>query len=316
MTDFWQDKRVLLTGASGFVGRNLVPILKAQGCELMTPTHQEYDLLEQANVRRLLADTYPDLVFHLAGLVGGIWPNKLRPAEFFYQNLMMNTMMLHESYCAGVYKYVTCIGGCSYPAHALSPIPETELWNGYPQPESAPYSIAKKMNVVQSEAYRRQYGFNSLVLVPGNVYGPYDNFNLEDAHVIPALVRKVYEAKMRGDRQFVVWGSGRPIRDFVYVEDVARGIVHAAETYESSEIVNISSGHETSIRELVELVIDLTGFSGEVIWDCTKPDGQERKGFDVTRMRTVLGYECRTPLREGLAKTIEWFAANYSSARI
>jgi GDP-L-fucose synthase len=311
MADFWSGRRVLVTGASGFVGSNLTPLLRGKGCELITPKHSEYDLTEQSEVRRLLADTKPDIVFHLAGLVGGILANRERPAEFFYQNLMMGTMMLHESFRAGVKKYITLIGGCSYPAHAPNPIKEDSLWDGYPQPESAPYAIAKKMSVVQADAYRRQYGFNAIVLVPGNLYGPHDNFDLHSSHVIPALIRKFWEARQSGASHVTVWGSGKPVRDFVYIEDAVEAIVLAAETYNSSEIINISSGVPTTIRELVEAVKEVTGYEGDVVWDTSKPDGQMYKSFDVTRMVERLGYICRTPLREGLQKTLDWFVKNY-----
>lgn len=313
---FWRDKRVLITGASGFVGRNLVPLLQQTGCRLITPTHRDYDLLEQEHVRRLLADTQPHMVFHLAGLIGGILANKQFPADFCYQNLLMSTMMLHESWKAGVEKFVTLIGGCSYPAKAPSPIAETELWNGYPQPESAPYSLAKSMSVLQAQAYRRQYGFNAIVLVPGNLYGPHDNFDLQNSHVVPGLIRRFYEARRSGQPEVVAWGSGRPVRDFIYIGDACEAIMIAAESYNGGEIINLSSGVPTTIRELVETIAELIGYQGQVWWDSSKPDGQMVKQFDVTRMHRWLGYYCRTSLREGLKKTIDWFEANYATARL
>jgi len=315
-SSFWHGKRVLVTGASGFVGRNLVPLVERTGCEVIAPTRQECNLLEQDQVRRLLADARPHLVFHLAGLIGGILANKRFPGDYCYQNLLMGTLMLHEAWRAGVEKYITLIGGCSYPATAPSPIPETELWNGYPQPESAPYSLAKKMSVVQAQAYRQQYGFNAVVLAPGNLYGPYDNFDLENSHVIPALIRKLSEARINAQDEVVVWGSGKPIRDFIYVEDACQAIILAAEAYNSSEIVNISSGVQTTIKELAEIIAELTGYRGRIRWDASKPDGQMYKGFDVTRMRKRLGYDCRTSLREGLKKTIAWFESNCATARL
>lgn len=316
VSNYWQGKRVLVTGNSGFIGSNLVEVLKEKECALSCPGRSEYDLLEQDQVRRMFSDIRPDVVFHLAGLVGGIWANKQRPGEFGYNNLLMNTMVFHEAWSAGVDKFVTCIGGCSYPHDASSPIGEDQLWNGYPQPESASYSAGKRMSAVLSASYREQYDFNSIVLVPGNVYGPYDNFNLSDAHVIPALIRKVHEAKSRGEDRFESWGSGKPIRDFVYVKDVARALVKSAETYNDSQIINISSGEETTIKELVEMIVRSVGFEGDVVWDGTKPDGQMRKGFDVNRMRTVLDFECQTSLEEGLQHTINWFVENYESARL
>lgn len=306
----------MVTGASGFVGGNLVPLLRATGCELITPARAEFDLLEQEQVRRLLAETRPQIVFHLAGLIGGILANKQFPADFCYQNLMMGTMMLHESWRMGVEKYITLIGGCSYPATAPSPISESELWNGYPQAESAPYSIAKKMSVAQAQAYRRQHGFNAVALAPGNLYGPHDNFDLDNSHVIPALIRKFHEARLKAQTEVIAWGTGSPMRDFIYVEDACEAIVKAAEIYDGAEIINISSGVQTTIRELVETVADLSGYRGDIRWDTTKPDGQMLKGFDVTRMREWLGYRCRTSLREGLEKTIAWFEANYAVARL
>lgn len=314
--NFWADRKVLVTGATGFVGSNLLPLLRQTGCRLATPAHRDYDLLEQAQVRRMLQDYKPEIVFHLAGLVGGIGANKARPADFCYQNLLMGTMMLHESWRAGVQKYVTLIGGCSYPAHAPSPIKETELFNGMPQAESAPYSLAKAMSVVQAQAYRRQYGFDAIVLVPGNIYGPFDNFDLENSHVIPALIRKFVEARETNKPEVVAWGSGRPTRDFVYVADVCEAILIAAERYSGPDIINLSSGRVVSIKELTETIAELVGYRGKVVWDTSKPDGQLHKGFDCTRMRELLGYECRTSLREGLQKTIEWYLSKPAGLRV
>jgi GDP-L-fucose synthase len=264
----------------------------------------------------MLAEHKPDAVFHLAGLIGGIGANKARPADFCYQNLLMGTMLLHESYKAGVKKYITVMGGCSYPAKAPSPIKETELFNGYPQMESAPYSLAKAMSAVQAEAYRRQHGFNAIVLVPGNLYGPHDNFDLNNSHVIPALIRKYLEARASGQTEVPAWGTGRPTRDFVYIDDVCEALLLAAEKYDGSDIINLSSGTTVTIKELTETVAELTGYQGRVVWDTSKPDGQMFKGFDVTRMKQILGYECRTTLREGLKKTIEWYRANPTLVRL
>ena len=306
---------ILVTGAGGFLGSHLCEALTSRGLTYARPAHAEFDLLEQSDVRAMFQAHRPTVLFHLAGYVGGIWANKTRPADFFYRNALLNVMTLHEAYLAGVEKVICVMGGCSYPAHAPNPINETSMWEGYPQAESAAYSVAKKMLIVQSEAYRAQYGFNSIVMVPGNVYGPYDNFNLQDSHVIPALIRKVYEATRDGVPALTMWGSGQPVRDFIYARDAADALVRAAECYDSSEIINISSGQPTTIKALVEAVVRLTAFTGEVIWDTSKPDGQMFKGFDVTRMRERLGYTPPTPLEEGLQRTITWFEENRSHAR-
>ena len=309
-------KKVLVTGSKGFVGSNLVPLIEKTGCELITVSRKDYDLLEQSEVRRMFAEIKPEVVFHLGALSGGIMANKKSPADYNYQNMLMNTMVLHEAYQSGVEKYISLIGGCSYPAHSPSPIKETELFNGYPQTESAPYSLAKAMSVVQSQSYRKQYGLNSIILVPGNLYGPFDNFDLENSHVIPALVRKYYEAKQNCVNEITAWGTGKPTRDFIYIEDACEGILKAALTYNEDEIINISSGTQVTIKELVETVADVVGFAGEINWDITKPDGQMFKGFDVTRMHERLRFECKTSLREGLEKTFKWYENNHSTARL
>jgi len=301
---------VLVTGASGFVGRNLMELMRARGINPLTPTRADFDLREQTQVRQMLERTRPHVVFHLAGLVGGIGVNRERPADFNYENLIMGTMMLHECWRAGVKKYITILGGCSYPADAPNPIKETMLFRGYPQAENAPYSLAKAIGVVQASAYRAQYGFNAIALVPGNLYGPFDNFDLHSSHVIPALIHKFLVAKETNAPEVVAWGSGKPVRDFVYVADVCGAILLAAETYDGADLINISSGRVVTIKELTETIAELAGYGGKITWDTTKPDGQLKKGYDVTRMRQLLAYECRTPLREGLQTTINWALAN------
>ncbi len=309
-------KRVLLTGSSGFVGKNLAPLLRETGCELLSVTHADYDLMNPSEVAEMFRETRPEVVVHLAAYVGGILANRDRPAEFCYRNLLLGALPMQAAYEAGVKKYVTLIGGCSYPAKAESPIREIALWTGYPQPESAPYSLAKAMNVELAQSYRRQYGFDAIVLVPGNIYGPHDNFDLQASHVIPALIRKYREARLAGIDEVIAWGSGAPKRDFVYIQDVCQAIILATEIYSGPDIINISSGTRVTIKELVSTVAELTGFTGRIAWDATKPDGQMDKGFDVTRMREILGFECRTVLREGLLKTIAWFEANADQAKL
>lgn len=308
-------KRVLLTGSTGFVGRNLLPLLEEAGAVLQTPGREEYDLLEQTEVRRMFVDLRPEVVFHLAAYVGGILANRDKPADFCYRNLVMGSHVLHEAHASGVKKYITLMGGCSYPATAPSPISEDQLWRGYPQPESAPYSLAKAMSHELAKAYRRQYGFDAIVLVPGNIYGPHDNFDLQGSHVIPALIRKFIEAREAGNVAVTAWGTGNPQRDFIYISDVCTAIVKAAQIYGGPDLINISSGTRVTIRELVEAVAELTSYQGEVVWDSTKPDGQMDKGFDVGRMRKILDFTPTVTLRDGLQKTTDWFLANRSNLR-
>jgi GDP-L-fucose synthase len=304
-------KRILITGATGFLGTHLREALSDQGHTFTGLGSQDYELTNQLAVEKMFEEHKPEVLFHFAGYSGGIKTNKERPAEFFQRNILMNTLTLDAAHRHGVEKMVCVMGGCSYPATAPSPIKEEEMWNGFPQFESAPYSTAKKMLLIASESYRRQYGFNSIVMIPGNVYGPYDNYNLNDSHVIPALIRKIYEAKLNNTPELRMWGTGKPTRDFIFARDAVDGVVKAAEIYDSSEPINISTGGTVSIRELVETTVELTGFAGEIIWETDKPDGQMYKGFAADRMHERLGFHAETSLRDGLNKTIDWFKANY-----
>lgn len=307
-------KKLLVTGATGFLGRHLMPILVSKyGLDnVVGLSSKDYDLMDPIQVRRMFKDHKPDVLVHLAAYSGGIGANKTYPADFYFRNTLLTALVFQEAAVNQIKKLVYPMGGCSYPAKARSPIDESQMWEGYPQMESAGYSVAKKMGIVASNAYRTQHGLNSVVLIPGNMYGEYDNFRNSESHVIPAMIRRYYEAMRAGDKQIVMWGSGSPVRDFVYVGDVAAMFPYFIEHYDSSEPVNISTGTTTSIRELAESIKEMAGFNGEIIWDTSKPDGQLVKIFDVARLKR-LGLSCDTLLQDGLKKTIQWFSENYVS---
>lgn len=314
---------MVVSGGSGFLGSFVVNKLRARGAAaVITPRRADYDLRDITAIRRLFADvpqTIPGVehsplyVIHLAAHVGGIGANRAKPAEFFYDNLMMGVPLMHEAWAASADKFIAIGTVCAYPKFTPTPFHEDDLWNGYPEETNAPYGLAKKMMLVQSETYRQQYGWNSIFLLPVNLYGPRDNFDLETSHVIPALIRKCLEANARGDRQLVAWGDGSPTREFLYVEDAAEGIVLAAERYNSSDPVNIGSAFEISIRDLLETIARLTGFQGEIVWDTSKPNGQPRRKLDINRARERFGFESQTSFEEGLRRTIAWYTASVNS---
>jgi GDP-L-fucose synthase len=305
---FWRDKRVIVTGGAGFLGSVVVDRVRARGAaDVIAPRTRDYDLREIVQVRKLLDEARPDVVIHLAARVGGIGANREHPADFFYDNLMMGVQLMHEAWRTGVAKFVAIGTVCAYPKFTPVPFKEEDLWNGYPEETNAPYGLAKKMLLVQSQAYRDQYGFNSLFLLPVNLYGPGDNFDPSSSHVIPALIKKALEAKEAGSHEMIVWGDGSPTREFLYVEDAAEGILLATERYNDSEPVNLGSSHEISIRELTELIAKLTGFEGQIRWDADKPNGQPRRKLDVSRARDRFGFEAHTSFRDGLRTTIEWY---------
>lgn len=300
--------KLLVTGAGGFLGCHIVPVLRERypSHDLITVGRTDYDLLKSEEAVRMMEDHQPDTVIHLAAKVGGIMANKDYPADFFYENMAINLNTFEAAFRSGVKKLVTFMGGCSYPSTATSPIGEDQMWNGIPQGESAPYSIAKKMLIVQSAAYRKQHGFNSIVLIPGNIYGEYDNFNWEYAHVIPAMIRRFIEARESGAPSVACYGSGRPTRDFAYAGDVAQLIPWFIEHYNASEPINLSSGTRTSIHDLAESIKRVTGYAGTIEWDTSKPDGQIDKIFDVQKLH-ALGLRCDTSLEAGLRRTVTWF---------
>jgi len=288
----------------------LVERLRKLQANVFIPRSTEYDLRNLEAIRRVLKDSEPDELIHLAARVGGIGANRAHPAEFFYDNLTMGIQLLHGCYCAGVRKFVAVGTVCAYPKFTPVPFREEDLWDGYPEETNAPYGLAKKMLLVQSQAYRQQYGFNSIYLLPANLYGPKDNFDLESSHAIPALIRKCVEAKERGEERIVVWGSGKPTREFLYVQDAAEGIVLATERYNDSAPVNLGSGTEISIKDLVQLITRLTSFDGEVVWDASKPDGQPRRCLEITKAEQRFGFRARTTLEDGLRATIDWYLNN------
>jgi GDP-L-fucose synthase len=306
---FWPGRRVMVTGGRGFLGRAVVARLEASGADsIFVPASHDFDLRTVEGVRGALAAAgRPDLVIHLAAVVGGIGANRENPGRFFYENAVMGIHLIEEARLAGVARFLTVGTVCSYPKHTPVPFREEALWDGYPEETNAPYGLAKKMLLVQSQAYREQYGFDANYVIPVNLYGPGDNFDPSSSHVIPALIRRFLEAQERGDRSIVVWGTGSASREFLYVDDAARGIVLAAERYSSPEPVNLGVGQELRIRELVPLIGRLVGYAGEIVWDTTKPDGQPRRALDTSRARERFGFVAEMPFEEGLRRTIEWY---------
>lgn len=309
----FKHKRILVTGGAGFLGRQVINQLCKAGAELdkiTVPRSRNCDLRSLANCQRAVENQ--DIVIHLAAHVGGIGLNREKPAELFYDNLMMGTQLIHAAYEAGVEKFV-CVGTiCAYPKFTPVPFHEDALWDGYPEETNAPYGIAKKALLVQLQAYRQQYGFNGIYLLPVNLYGPEDNFDPRSSHVIPALIRKVYEAKQRGDRHLLVWGDGSPTREFLYATDAARGIVMATQFYNDPDPVNLGTGYEISIRDLITLICDLMDFEGEVVWETDKPNGQPRRCLDTRRAQERFGFVAEMEFRQGLKNTIAWYQANAS----
>jgi len=314
---FWQGKRVIVTGGLGFLGSFVTEKLKQRGAiDIITPRMEEYDLTDRDAIRRLFETTMKGidpqdlLIIHLAAHVGGIGANREHPAEFFYDNLIMGVELMHQAWLNGVGKFTAIGTVCAYPKFTPVPFKEEDLWLGYPEETNAPYGLAKKMLLVQSQAYRQQYGFNSIYLLPVNLYGPRDNFNPASSHVIPALIRKSIEAQERGDKEMIAWGDGSPTREFLYVEDAADAIITASEKYNDSEPVNLGSGYEISIKDLTETIIRLTGFQGRLVWDSTKPNGQPRRGLDTSRADKFFGWRAKMDFEEGLKRTIQWFRDN------
>lgn len=320
--NFWTGKRVVVTGGAGFLGSFVIEKLKEHGAtDIFVPRIENYNLVDRDDIRRMYKEARwgykPEniVVIHLAAHVGGIGANREHPAEFFYDNLMMGVELMHQSWQNGIGKFTAIGTVCAYPKFTPVPFKEDDLWIGYPEETNAPYGLAKKMMLVQSQSYREQYGYNSIFLLPVNLYGPRDNFNPASSHVIPALIRKSIEAQERGDAEIVAWGDGSPTREFLYVEDAAEGIVTATEKYESSEPLNLGSGYEISIKDLTEMIIRLTGFKGQLTWDASKPNGQPRRGLDVSRARERLGWEAKMDFETGLQRTIEWYQANRGKVR-
>ena len=307
MSDQFPYSRVVVTGGAGFLGRFVVQKLHDGGVEVFVPRSREYNLVENRDVVRLLDAAKPDLVIHLAGVVGGIGYNQQNPGKSFYENLMMGVQLIEQSRLRGVKKFVAVGTVCAYPKLASVPFREGDLWDGYPEETNAPYGLAKKMMLVQSQAYREQYGFNSIFLLPANLYGPGDHFDLESSHVIPALIRKCVAARRSHAGFIEVWGSGKASREFLYVEDCADGIVRSVQYYDKSDPVNLGNGREVKIKDLVELIAKLTGFEGDIRWQPERPDGQPRRQLETSRASELFGFRALTSLEQGLAKTIEWY---------
>lgn len=304
-------KRIVVTGGGGFLGSFVVEALKGRGCEsVFVPRKRDYDLTRMDGIEKMFADAQPEVLFHLAAVVGGIGANRLYPGSFFYENAIMGIQLIEAARLHQVEKTLVAGSICAYPKFTPVPFKEDDLWNGYPEETNAPYGIAKKALLVQGQAYRQQYGLNSIFVMPVNLYGPRDNFDLLSSHVIPALIRKALEAKEAGVEELVGWGDGSPTREFLYVEDAAEGLITAMERFDGDEPVNLGSGYEISIKDLMELVARLCGFEGRLVWDATQPNGQPRRGLDTTRADKYFGFRAQTSLEAGLQRTIEWFKIN------
>jgi GDP-L-fucose synthase len=311
MSDFFKNKRIVVTGGAGFLGSYIIEGLKKRGCQsILIPKIEDYNLVDMQDVVRMYNDMKPDIVIHLAAVVGGIGANSRHPGKFFYENLMMGVQLIDQARLRNLEKFVAIGSVCSYPKFTPVPFKEDDLWNGYPEETNAPYGLAKKMLLVQTQSYRAEYGFNSIFLVPVNLYGPRDNFNPEVSHVIPALIKKCVEAIDAGADHIVCWGTGKASREFIYVADAAEGILLAAEHFNGHEPVNIGAGFEITIKDLVEKIVKLTGFKGRIEWDTSKPDGQPRRCLDVSRARKLFGFEAKMTFDEGLKRTIDWYLQN------
>jgi GDP-L-fucose synthase len=313
MSGFFEDKRVVVTGGAGFLGAYVVDGLQKRGCrDILVPKIEDYDLVNITDIVRMYEGMKPDIVIHLAAVVGGIGANREHPGEFFYKNLMMGVQLIEQARLRNIEKFVAIGTICAYPKFTPVPFKEEDLWNGYPEETNAPYGLAKKMLLVQSQAYRREYGFNSIFLLPVNLYGPGDNFDPASSHVIPALIKKCVDAIERGDGYIECWGTGKVSREFIYVADAAEGILLATEHYNEPEPVNIGAGFEITIKDLAQKIVKLTGFSGEIRWDPSKPDGQPRRRLDVSRAKQLFGFEAKTSFDEGLKATVEWYKEKVS----
>lgn len=304
-------RRLLVTGGAGFLGKYVARELEKKGCrEIFIPRSKDYDLVDMEAVKRLYQDSRPDVVIHLAAVVGGIGANRENPGKFFYDNLLMGVQMMEQGRLFEIEKFVAMGTVCAYPKFTPVPFKEDDLWNGYPEETNAPYGLAKKMLLVQAQAYRQQYGFNAIYLLPVNLYGPEDSFDPESSHVIPALIKKCVDAVESGEDRIVVWGTGQASREFLYVEDAAEAIALATEKYDKPEPLNIGAGFEIKIKDLVSLIVELTGFRGKIVWDSTKPDGQPRRRLDVSRAEKEIRFKAKTDFREGLRRTIAWYRGN------
>lgn len=311
MSEFWRERRVCVTGGDGFLGQVVVRKLRERGAEqIYIPVYPQIDLVKPEDIDRVLDESRADLIIHLAAQVGGIGANREHPAEFFYNNLMMGVQLMHKAWERGVDKFVAIGTICAYPKFTPLPFSEDDLWNGYPEETNAPYGLAKKMLLVQAQAYRQQYDWNAIFLLPVNLYGPGDNFNPKSSHVIPALIRKFVEAKDAGQEEVVVWGDGSPTREFLYVEDAAEGILKASESYNDPDPVNLGSGREISIKDLAEKIARMTGFEGRLAWDTSKPNGQPRRCLDTTRAWERFGFKAQVEFDAGLQNMIDWFLKN------